>query len=195
LKQDQEKYLIILVKENLFLIRWPFSASFGKISYTLMPIFVRPPFCYAAAGNIRLGGGGVRVGASRWGGDERPSRPIMMDLAGISGPIGLFFPCPSIIGLLFFGFSYQWGGGGWSEPHKCKRITRSIAKKAEQPLLRSFLRGLWWCLMYGLVRHTEIEFLDINLTKDSSLLLHAIHSPFYWRILQKTTLLSGFKNP
>jgi hypothetical protein len=44
-----------------------------------------------------------------------------------------------------------------------------------------------------MVRHTEMEFLDINLTKDSSLLLHAIHSPFYWRILKKTILLSGFK--
>jgi hypothetical protein len=40
----------------------------------------------------------------------------------------------------------------------------------------------------------EMEFLGINLTKDSSLLLHAIHSPFYWRILKKKTLFSGFKN-
>jgi hypothetical protein len=39
-----------------------------------------------------------------------------------------------------------------------------------------------------------MEFLDINLRKDWSLLLHDIHSPFYWRILQKTTLFSGFKN-
>ncbi len=39
-----------------------------------------------------------------------------------------------------------------------------------------------------------MEFLDIILTKDSSLLLHAIHSPFYWRILKKTKLYSGFKN-
>jgi hypothetical protein len=31
-----------------------------------------------------------------------------------------------------------------------------------------------------------MEFLDINLTKVSSLLLIAIHSPFYWRILKKT---------
>jgi hypothetical protein len=31
-------------------------------------------------------------------------------------------------------------------------------------------------------------------TKDSSLLLHAIHSPFNWRI-KKTILISGFKNP
>ncbi len=43
--------------------------------------------------------------------------------------------------------------------------------------------------------YTEMEFLVINLTKDSSLLLHAFHSPFYWRILQKTILYSGFKNP
>ncbi len=39
-----------------------------------------------------------------------------------------------------------------------------------------------------------MEFSDINLTKDSSLLLHAIHSPFYWRILKKTILFFGFKN-
>jgi hypothetical protein len=40
-----------------------------------------------------------------------------------------------------------------------------------------------------------MKFLDINLAKDSSLLLHAIHSPFYWRILKKTILFSGYKNP
>jgi hypothetical protein len=34
----------------------------------------------------------------------------------------------------------------------------------------------------------EMEFVDISLTKDSSLLFHAILSPFYWRIL-KTTIL------
>ncbi len=43
--------------------------------------------------------------------------------------------------------------------------------------------------------YTEMEFLVINLTKDSNLLLHAILSPFSWRILQKTLLYSGFKNP
>jgi hypothetical protein len=40
-----------------------------------------------------------------------------------------------------------------------------------------------------------MEFLDIILTKNSSLLFHAIHSPFYWLILKKTILFSGFKNP
>ncbi len=42
---------------------------------------------------------------------------------------------------------------------------------------------------------TEMEFLDINLTKDSSVLLHAIHSPFHWQIFRKTILFSGFKSP
>jgi hypothetical protein len=40
-----------------------------------------------------------------------------------------------------------------------------------------------------------MEFLDINITKDSSSLFRAIHSPFYWRISKKTILFSGFKNP
>jgi|688.fasta_scaffold316240_1 hypothetical protein len=42
----------------------------------------------------------------------------------------------------------------------------------------------------------EIEFLDITLTKGSSLLIYDIYSPFYWWILKKTILLSVFtKNP
>jgi hypothetical protein len=40
-----------------------------------------------------------------------------------------------------------------------------------------------------------MEFLDINLKDDSSLLFNAFHSSFYWRILKKTKLFSGFKNP
>ncbi len=40
-----------------------------------------------------------------------------------------------------------------------------------------------------------MEFLNISLTKVLSLLPHAIHSPFYWRIVKKTTFFSGFKNP
>jgi hypothetical protein len=40
-----------------------------------------------------------------------------------------------------------------------------------------------------------MELLDINLTKDLSFLLNAIHSPFYWRILKNNVLFSGFKNP
>jgi hypothetical protein len=38
-----------------------------------------------------------------------------------------------------------------------------------------------------------MEFLDINLAKDSSLLLRAIHNPFYWRIFKKIILFSGLK--
>jgi hypothetical protein len=41
----------------------------------------------------------------------------------------------------------------------------------------------------------EMEFLDISLMKDSSLLLHATHSPFYWWIFKETILsYSGFEN-
>ncbi len=40
----------------------------------------------------------------------------------------------------------------------------------------------------------EVKFLDISLTKDSSLLLDAIHCLFYWRFLKKTILLSRLKN-
>ncbi len=41
----------------------------------------------------------------------------------------------------------------------------------------------------------EMEFWDINLTKGMSLMLHAIHCTFYWRILKKTICFSGFNNP
>ncbi len=40
-----------------------------------------------------------------------------------------------------------------------------------------------------------MEFLDINLTNDLSLLIPAIHSPFCWRILEKTILIPWFINP
>ncbi len=39
----------------------------------------------------------------------------------------------------------------------------------------------------------KTTFLDMHLTKDSSLLLHAFHSPCYWRILQKTIPYFGLK--
>jgi hypothetical protein len=35
-----------------------------------------------------------------------------------------------------------------------------------------------------------MKFLDISLTTDSSLLLYAIHSAFYWQISKKTIVLS-----
>ncbi len=41
---------------------------------------------------------------------------------------------------------------------------------------------------------TEMEFLDINLTKDSSVLLHAIHSLSNGGFIKKIILYSGFKN-
>ncbi len=46
----------------------------------------------------------------------------------------------------------------------------------------------------GKFSYSEKEFfLDIYLTKNLSLLLHDIHSPFYWGILKKTILFSGLK--
>jgi hypothetical protein len=35
--------------------------------------------------------------------------------------------------------------------------------------------------------------MDINLIKDSNLLLHAIHSPFYWWILKETIFMNSGK--
>jgi hypothetical protein len=56
--------------------------------------------------------------------------------------------------------------------------------------------GGWLAFALTACKHcTEMEFLDIILTKDWSLLLHAIHSPFYWRISKKGILYSGFRNP
>ncbi len=40
--------------------------------------------------------------------------------------------------------------------------------------------------------HTEMEYLDINLTEDSSLLLHAIRSLIHWRIFRKNRTLLWF---
>jgi hypothetical protein len=37
----------------------------------------------------------------------------------------------------------------------------------------------------------NMEFLDSNFTKDSSILFHATHSPFYRRILKKPILYSS----
>jgi hypothetical protein len=47
--------------------------------------------------------------------------------------------------------------------------------------------------MLGL--NPEMEFLDINLIKDSSLLLHAFHSLSTGGFLKKTRIYSGLKNP
>ncbi len=57
--------------------------------------------------------------------------------------------------------------------------------------------GFWainFFFCYHIPSQSEMEFFDINLTKDSSLLFHAFHSPFYCQILKKTILYSGFKN-
>jgi hypothetical protein len=48
--------------------------------------------------------------------------------------------------------------------------------------------------MYTNMHVTEVEFLDINLTEDSSLLRHAFHSPFYWRIWKKAILFLNLQS-
>jgi hypothetical protein len=48
-------------------------------------------------------------------------------------------------------------------------------------------------LSQDLENWTEMEFLDINLKKDSRILLYAIHSPFYWPILRKSYSSLVFK--
>jgi hypothetical protein len=48
-------------------------------------------------------------------------------------------------------------------------------------------------LFQRIKKDTEIEFLDINLTEDSSLLLHAIHSLSTGGFLKKTRLYYRFK--
>ncbi len=55
----------------------------------------------------------------------------------------------------------------------CERIRGNLCK-------RSYKRKT----DYGMTESTEMEFLDINLTKDSSILFHAIHSSFFRRILK-----------
>jgi hypothetical protein len=50
----------------------------------------------------------------------------------------------------------------------------------------------WWRWHFHTFSRDGI--LEHRLNKDSSLLLHAIHSPFYWPILKKIRLFSGFKN-
>jgi hypothetical protein len=57
------------------------------------------------------------------------------------------------------------------------------------------MTGIFLSLFFGIRGNIpEMEFLDISLTKDWSLLLRAIQSPFYRRIWKKTILFSGFIN-
>ncbi len=89
-------------------------------------------------------------------------------------------------------------GSGTKWPHYTRHI--NALNETHRPPCRERRRGRacdggerrgspWWTAC----RRPEMEFLDINLTKDSSLLLSAIHIPFYWRILKKTILFSGLK--
>jgi len=93
------------------------------------------------------------------------------------------------------------GWPGWpSRTNKRSSPRTFLAISAESG--RDRKSNLYHCLwQWGTVSilmtgSTEVEYLDINLTKARvvcSMLF--THSPFYWRILKKTTLFSGFTNP
>ncbi len=52
------------------------------------------------------------------------------------------------------------------------------SKKADTPIFgNDKKRAGTWQLLFSKIICSEMEFLDINLTKDLSLLLHAMHSP------------------
>ncbi len=67
---------------------------------------------------------------------------------------------------------------------------RRCLHHASFPLSQFLIHPLWLCCLAGGTQ-PEMEFLDIHLTKDLSLLLHAIHSHLCWRILKTTILYSG----
>jgi hypothetical protein len=78
--------------------------------------------------------------------------------------------------------------GGGTHSQGVEGMGESQFGRLEKKL--STLYTLW----NAIYLYSEMEFLDTILTKDSSLLLHDINNLFYWKILKKTTLFSGFKN-
>ncbi len=70
---------------------------------------------------------------------------------------------------------------------------KSWQREAKDTVLTTYSTLLCHGTALTLVQCAEMEFLVMNFTKDSSLLIHAVHSLFYLRILQKIILYSGFK--
>jgi hypothetical protein len=66
------------------------------------------------------------------------------------------------------------------------------ARQAERKLNDLQVRYLFRDKRCNCICGPEMEFFDINLTKDSSLLFHAIHSPPHGGFLKKTRLCYGF---
>ncbi len=79
-------------------------------------------------------------------------------------------------------------------PTTAKSVFFFYSCSMDNPLLLHYGRSCWYQLLWEAVG-SKMEFLDMNLTKDSSLLLRAIHSLFYGWILQKIILYYGFKTP
>jgi hypothetical protein len=72
-------------------------------------------------------------------------------------------------------FSVVWGGwegGGWRV-----NIRREYCRRPKALYWRKLVMT-WSFSNHFKARKSEMEFLDINLTKDSSVLFHAIHIPF-----------------
>jgi hypothetical protein len=82
----------------------------------------------------------------------------------------------------------------------CDAVPRLPADLVQTPLHAVLQVYRHPSLIHGLISailvdpDPEVEFLDINLTKDSSRLLHAIHIRFCWRIFKKTILFFGLKH-
>jgi hypothetical protein len=68
-----------------------------------------------------------------------------------------------------------------------------MKKKKQQQYLQKKIKTKYQIFTFFFI--PEMKFLEISLTKDTSLLLHAIQNPFYWQILKKTILYTGFNNP
>ncbi len=80
----------------------------------------------------------------------------------------------------------------WEDSSLCPETSTENAVE-EFHLREGILQQHFQSRFLGLNLKMEISY--ISLTKVSSLFLHAVQSPFYWRILKKTILFSGFKNP
>ncbi len=77
---------------------------------------------------------------------------------------------------------------------KCHIFLKSKINNSRKNSLWSMNSGVPYLNTEGPNSEHWDEILWHQLTKDSSLLLHTIHSPFFRRILKKSILFSGFKN-
>ncbi len=77
-----------------------------------------------------------------------------------------------------------------AEERSYNKKGKAVWRKVQNAMLDSQFFVTQWTF-HKKHSFSEMEFLNIGLTKGSSLLLHAIHSPFHLRILKKTILYSN----